>query len=104
MPALNTALVGPDVTANDDLGVPLAAPLSFGIGDATTQAVPGNIACGGTCSLTFNANGTFNFTPDNNFTGLFTFMYRLQSTAGMSDADVNAAAEDILAKAVCQTI
>ncbi|HEX6746985.1 MAG TPA: Ig-like domain-containing protein, partial [Longimicrobium sp.] len=92
--ALNTALSTPSLLANDFLGFPAATVASFGGGTlggtVTTTTAPGTITVDGH-TLTVNANGSFTYTPKNNFTGLFTFQYRISNTAGTSDATVKIA-------------
>ena len=51
----------------------------------------GTTATFGAGSLTVNANGSFVFTPDTNFTGLFSFDYRLENGAAFDDATVTLA-------------
>jgi hypothetical protein len=99
--ALNTVLNSssdpntPSVLANDNLGFPAGALSHFGGGSlagAVTDNAAGNTAnFGGSGSLQILATGEFVFTPDNNFTGLFTFQYRLTNTAGLDDATVTIA-------------
>ncbi len=90
----NTQLVvaAPGLLANDTLGIPPGTILAFGggsLGGSTTTNAAGstaNFAGGG--SLRVNADGSFTFTPATNFTGAFTFNYRVQNVAGFSDAVV----------------
>jgi hypothetical protein len=94
---LNTALNVPDgagdLLGNDTLGTPAATLASFGggsLGGTITSNTAGGTATFGTGgSLTVNANGSFNFTPSTNFTGIFTFQYRITNTFGTSDAIVS---------------
>ncbi|HSR68861.1 MAG TPA: Ig-like domain-containing protein [Acidobacteriota bacterium] len=96
--ALNTPLAVPDgaddLLNNDTLGTPEAALVSFGGGDAggtVDSNAAGGTANFGTGSLQVNADGSFDFTPDNNFTGLFTFDYKIENVAGSSTATVTLA-------------
>ncbi len=102
--ALNTTLdstvtAGDDnLLSNDDLGFPEGEIVSFG-GGALGGPVTTNPA--GTTvsplvdypdgSLTVNADGSFSFTPPTNFTGEYSFAYRLTNDAGSSDATVTIA-------------
>ena len=77
-----------DLLGNDTLGFPTATLTSFGggsLGGSVTDYAAGTTATFGG-SLTVNANGSFSFTPTLNFTGVFTFAYRLQNVAGFDDA------------------
>lgn len=98
--ALNTTLNSatdantPALLANDNLGFPLGALASFGGGSLSgtvTSNAAGSTVTFGTGSLQVLASGEFIFTPDNNFTGLFTFQYRVTNTAGFDDATVTIA-------------
>lgn len=99
--ALNTTLnsatdaATPTLLSNDDLGFPAGTLVSFGGGDlggaVTDNAAGATLAVGGSGSLTVNADGEFVFTPDTGFIGLFTFQYRLENSAGHSDATVTLA-------------
>ena len=86
---------GEDLDANDALGLPQAAIVSFGGGDvggAVGDNPAGSSAgCGGGCSLTVNADGSFVFSPAGGFTGLFSFDYRLENVVGFADATVTLA-------------
>ncbi|HEX8903599.1 MAG TPA: Ig-like domain-containing protein, partial [Longimicrobiaceae bacterium] len=92
--ALNTTLSTPSLLANDNLGFPAATLTSFGGGTpggtVTTNAAGSTLTFDGH-SLTVNSNGSFTYTPKNNFTGLFTFQYRITNAAGTSDATVTIA-------------
>ncbi|MCG8403774.1 MAG: Ig-like domain-containing protein, partial [Phycisphaerales bacterium] len=75
----------------DTLGNPAATLTSFGggsLGGAVTDNAAGATVNFGAGSLTMNADGSFDFTPDTNFTGNFTFDYRLTNAAGTDDATV----------------
>ena len=79
-----------DLLDNDDTGSPVTGVDSFGGGDApgtvTTNAAGASVAfAGGT--LTVNANGSFSVTNPT-VTGSFTFLYRLENSAGFDDATV----------------
>jgi len=99
--AFNTTLnsstdpITPSLLVNDNLGFPAGTLTFFGggsLGGAVTDNAAGNTAnFGGSGSLQVLATGEFVFTPDNNFTGLFTFQYRLTNSAGSDDATVTIA-------------
>ena len=75
----------------DTLGDPAATLTSFGggsLGGSVTDNAAGTTVNFGAGSLTVNADGSFNFTPDTDFIGNFTFSYRLTNTAGTDDATV----------------
>ncbi|MCG8404095.1 MAG: Ig-like domain-containing protein [Phycisphaerales bacterium] len=75
----------------DTFGDPAATLTSFGggaLGGSVTDNAAGATVNFGAGSLTVNADGSFNFTPDTDFTGNFTFSYRLTNTAGTDDATV----------------
>ena len=79
---------------NDNLGVPPASLLSFGGGDigGTVMTNPaGSTAMSGGHTLTVDATGVVTYTPAMNFSGLFTFTYRLNNIAGSDDALVTMA-------------
>ena len=85
--ALNTTLnaadgSSEDLLANDNVGVPAALITEFGptVAVGTTAGSPGASANGGT--VTVNANGSFDYTPPNNFTGLDVFFYELENQYG----------------------
>ena len=78
----------------DTLSNPTATLTSFGggsLGGAATDNAAGTTANFGAGSLTVNADGSFDFTPDTNFTGNFTFDYRLTNATGTDDATVTIA-------------
>ena len=101
--ALNTSLdstaTGGDdnLRSNDDLGFPAATISSFGGGDlggvVTANAAGATVSPlpQGSGSLTVNGDGSFVFTPPTNFSGLYSFDYRLTNAAGTSDATVTIA-------------
>ncbi len=96
--ALNTTLnsgASENLMANYDRGFPLADVVSFGAGDlggaVTDNTAGATVGCGGSCSLTVNADGSFSFTPNTGFVGIFTFDYRIQNAGGTSDATVELA-------------
>ena len=81
----------PGLLANDTLGIPVAAIVSFGggsLGGTVTSNPAGGVAAGVDGSIQVFANGAIAFTPTMGFNGVFTFMYRVQTVAGMSDATV----------------
>lgn len=90
----NTSIViaAPGVLANDTLGIPAGMVTSFGggsLGGTVTLAVAGAVLSFGTGgSLQLSPNGALVFTPSTGFNGAFTFMYRVQTVAGTSDAMV----------------
>jgi hypothetical protein len=91
--AANTALdsPAPGVLANDDLGTPDAVLTHFGGGSldgSVSDNTAGNPATNDGHSLTVNADGSFSYTPANDFTGLFTFEYRIENSAGSAVATV----------------
>ncbi|HMZ07247.1 MAG TPA: Ig-like domain-containing protein, partial [Anaerolineales bacterium] len=96
--ALNTTLDSaadtntPAVLDNDNPGFPIGTVASFGggslPGDASTNAAGDTVNFGSGGSLQMNANGEFIFTPSTDFTGLFTFEYRLTNIVGSDDATV----------------
>jgi hypothetical protein len=86
---LNTTSSGTKLLDNDFPGLPTAPITHFGggsLGGAVTDNAAGATVNFGAGSLQVNADGGFIFTPDNNFTGLFTFQYRLANSEGTSDA------------------
>ncbi len=82
----------------DTLGNPAATLTTFGggsLGGSVTDNNAGDTVTFGTAgSLTLNADGSFDFTPDTDFVGNFTFDYRLSSIAGTDDATVTIAVGD----------
>ena len=82
---------------NDNLSAPPASLVSFGGGDilgTTVTTLPAGtevVKPSGPFSLTVDASGVITFTPDTDFTGLFTFEYRLQNAIGFDDATVTMA-------------
>jgi hypothetical protein len=94
---LNTTLniTAPGLLANDALGTPAAALVSFGGGDlgglVTANAAGATVNFGTSGSLTVNADGSLSYTPVAGFTGYFTFDYRIENAAGSSDATVTIA-------------
>jgi adhesin/invasin len=93
--ALNGGLTAPNLLTNDTPGVPPATIASFGGGSlggtVTSHAAGSTVTFGTGGSLTVNANGTLSFTPATNFTGNFTFSYRLTNVVGSDDAVVTIA-------------
>jgi uncharacterized protein YjdB len=91
---MNTSLVlaAPGLLANDTLGVPSATIVSFGggslLGTIATNPAGSTVMFGTGGSIRVSADGSIVFTPSTGFTGSFTFQYRLQNTAGTSDATV----------------
>jgi len=89
MPLVVTA---PGVLSNDALGIPAGTVTSFGGGSlggsVTTNTAGATVMFGTGGSLLLSANGSFSFMPSAGFNGPFTFMYRVQTVAGMSDATV----------------
>ncbi|MFN8526890.1 MAG: tandem-95 repeat protein [Chloroflexota bacterium] len=85
----------PGLLVNDSLGFPAATLTSFGagsLGGAVTDHAFGTTATFGTGgSLAVNADGSFTFTPSNNFTGLFLFQYRIANTGGSAVGTVSIA-------------
>jgi uncharacterized protein YjdB len=85
-------IVAPGVLANDSLGIPAGTVTSFGggsLGGTVISNVAGTFTTFGTGgSLQVSANGAVAFVPSAGFNGAFTFMYRIQTLAGMSDATV----------------
>jgi hypothetical protein len=89
----NTPLVvvAPGVLGNDTLGIPVGAVTSFGggsLGGTVTSNAAGTVAAGVDGSVQLFTDGAIAFTPTMGFNGVFTFMYRIQTAAGMSDATV----------------
>ncbi len=95
----STQTAGDDnLLSNDDLGFPVGDIVSFGGGDlggdvelhdaGTTVSPLVDFPDG---SLSVNADGSFIFDPPTGFTGLYSFEYRLENTAGASDATVTIA-------------
>lgn len=90
----NTPLVvaAPGVLGNDTLGIPPGTVTSFGggsLGGTVTTNVAGTTVTFGTGgSLRVNPDGSVSFVPVTGFTGSFTFQYRIQNAAGVSDATV----------------
>ncbi len=86
---IDTTLGAGNLLSNDDLGVPDAAVASFGGGDlggaADDNAADATVAVGDG-ELSVNADGSFTFTPDTGFSGIFTFDYRITNVSGSSDA------------------
>lgn len=75
----------------DTLGNPAGTLTFFGggsLGGAVIDNAAGSTVNFGTGSLMVNADGSFGFTPDNNFAGNFTFMYRITNTVDTDDATV----------------
>jgi hypothetical protein len=94
----NTALnvsAGDGLLSNDDVGNPPGTIASFGGGSlggdvsSNPRGLPVNFGTGG--SLVVNGNGSFDFTPSTDFSGLFTFEYRVQNTVGFDDGLVTIA-------------
>lgn len=86
--AFNTTLNTPSVTANDNLGFPIASVASFGggtLGGTVTSNAAGSTATFDGHSLTLSANGSFTYTPKTGFTGYFTTSYRITNAGGSSD-------------------
>ncbi len=90
-------LAAPGLLANDTLGFPLAAIVSFGGGTlggtaASFQAGSGvAFGVGGFTTggfLRVNANGSLTITPPAGYTGPITFLYRLSNGSGTSDGTV----------------
>ena len=80
--------------ANDDLGSPDAVLDAFGggsLGGSAGDNAAGSTVAIGSGSLTVNADGSFDFTPDAGFSGDFTFEYRIANAAGSSTATVTIA-------------
>jgi len=77
-----------DLLANDTLGFQAASLTGFGnTVDMVTTYTPGatgTTAQGGT--LIVNADGSFNYTPINNFVGLDSFFYQIENTVNGSPA------------------
>jgi hypothetical protein len=74
---------------NDEVGFPVATLTAFGggsLGGTVTTNAAGAVVTFGAGSLTVLADGSFDFTPDTGFTGVFSFNYRLTNAAGSSDA------------------
>lgn len=93
--AVATAPTG--LLVNDDLGNPTATLTSFGGGNVVgtvTDHVAGATASLGTGALIVRADGSFDFTSDTGYVGLFLFYYRITNAHGFSDGlviiDVNA--------------
>ncbi|MGH1491853.1 MAG: Ig-like domain-containing protein, partial [Acidimicrobiales bacterium] len=81
-----------DLLNNDSLGDPAAVVASFGGGDVGGSVVDnagGDSVAVGAGSLTVNDDGSFDFTPDTGFAGIFSFEYRLENSGGSSDATVS---------------
>lgn len=76
----------------DTLGNPTAMLTTFGggsLGGSVTDNNAGDtVTFGTTGSLTLNADGSFDFTPDTDFVGEFTFDYRLDNSVASDDATV----------------
>ena len=97
----------PAVLDNDDLGTPTATLTHFGGGslggDPLDNAAGATIDLGSGGSLAVNADGSFAFTPAADFTGAFTFEYRIANSIGFDIAtvtvDVTAAAAPPVARA-----
>ena len=95
--AFDTALTiaAPGVLANDSRGFPLATVTSFGGGSlpgtATTNAAGAAVTFGTGGSVSVGADGAVAFMPSTGFTGLFTFLYRITNSVGVSDALVTIA-------------
>ncbi len=97
--ALNTTLLvadgALDLLNNDTLGFPVAQLTSFGGGDlmgsVTDNAAGSMVAMGASGSLLVSSDGSFSFTPETNFTGLFSFNYRITNSGGVDDGQVTLA-------------
>ena len=81
-----------NLLTNDARGFPVATIASYGggsLGGSVTDHAAGSTTTFGTGgSITVNANGSYTFTPSTNFTGTFTFQYRLSNAGGVNDATV----------------
>jgi hypothetical protein len=75
--------------SNDDVGDPPGTIASFGSGslpgDASTNPAGSTVNFGAGGSLMVNGDGSFEFTPSTDFSGPFTFEYRVQNTVGFDD-------------------
>jgi hypothetical protein len=89
------SLPAPGIVSNDALGNPAAQVVSFGGGDlggtVESNAAGSTVNFGTSGSLRVNADGSVVFTPDANFTGLFTFHYRVTNSVGSDDGQVTIA-------------
>lgn len=76
---------------NDARGAPQASIVSFGggsLGGSVADHAAGTSAAAGDSLLTVTANGAVTFIPDSSLVGPFEFFYRLQNSAGVSEARV----------------
>ncbi|KAA3665508.1 MAG: DUF11 domain-containing protein [Chloroflexi bacterium] len=79
---------------NDNLAGPPASLVSFGggdIGGTVTTNSAGATAMSAGHTLTVDATGVVTYTPAINYSGLFTFTYRLQNVVAFDDAVVTMA-------------
>jgi hypothetical protein len=79
----------PPVLANDLLGHPAGAVVSFGggaLGGTVTDTEAGQTATAGGHAVTVHDDGQVVYQPAAGFTGEFTFTYRLANSVGFSDA------------------
>lgn len=85
-------LAAPGLLANDTIGIPKAAIVSFGAdslgGTSASNAAGATVAFGTGGSLTVNADGSMSFTPSTGSMAPFVFRYRAQNAAGIGETQV----------------
>ncbi len=87
----NNVISGSNSLLNNDMGGPAPVVISFGGGDlggTVTDTAVNNTASNGGHTVTVDATGIVTYTPANNYSGIFSFDYRIQNVLGTDDGTV----------------